>query len=119
MKRLLKSIDNCEIIINNLNFNSGTTTAFLHKRIKNSLLKMMKKLVISDINFDLPERYEPIKLIGKGTYGAVISAIDNLNKEKVAIKKLGKIDDIVSKGRIPNIESFILSRTFKDHKLLL
>ena len=55
----------------------------------------MKKLEISGINFDLPERYEPIKLIGKGTYGAVISAIDNLNKEKVAIKKLGKIDDMV------------------------
>ena len=56
----------------------------------------MKKMEINGINFDLPERYEPIKLIGKGTYGAVISAIDNLNKEKVAIKKLGKIDDMVS-----------------------
>lgn len=38
---------------------------------------MMKKLEISGINFDLNERYEPIKLIGKGTYGAVISAVDN------------------------------------------
>lgn len=56
----------------------------------------MKKLEINGINFDLPERYEPIKLIGKGTYGAVISAIDNFNKEKVAIKKLSKIEDVVS-----------------------
>ncbi len=69
----------------------------------------MKKLEINGINFDLPERYEPIKLIGKGTYGAVISAVDNASKEKekgkaissilgiiVAIKKLGKIDDMVS-----------------------
>lgn len=56
----------------------------------------MKKLEISGINFDLPERYEPIKLIGKGTYGAVVSAIDNANKEKVAIKKLSKIEDMVS-----------------------
>ncbi len=56
----------------------------------------MKKLEINGINFDLPERYEPIKLIGKGTYGAVVSAIDNLNKEKVAIKKLSKIEDMVS-----------------------
>lgn len=55
----------------------------------------MKKLEINGINFDLPERYEPIKLIGKGTYGAVVSAIDNLNKEKVAIKKLSKIEDMV------------------------
>ena len=55
----------------------------------------MKKLEINGINFDLPERYEPIKLIGKGTYGAVVSAIDNVNKEKVAIKKLAKIEDMV------------------------
>ena len=51
---------------------------------------------MNGINFDLPERYEPIKLIGKGTYGAVVSAIDNVNKEKVAIKKLSKIEDLVS-----------------------
>ena len=56
----------------------------------------MKKQEISGINFELTQRYEPIKLIGKGTYGAVISATDNLNKEKVAIKKLGKIDDMVN-----------------------
>lgn len=56
----------------------------------------MKKMEINGINFDLPERYEPIKLIGKGTYGAVVSAIDNLNKEKVAIKKLSKIEDMVN-----------------------
>jgi hypothetical protein len=37
----------------------------------------MKKMEINSINFELPERYEPIKLIGKGTYGAVVSAIDN------------------------------------------
>ena len=58
-------------------------------------IKKMKKLEINGISFDLPERYEPIKLIGKGTYGAVVSAIDNLNKEKVAIKKLAKIEDMV------------------------
>ena len=42
----------------------------------------MKKLEINGINFDLPERYEPIKLIGKGTYGAVISAIDHQSPDK-------------------------------------
>ena len=55
----------------------------------------MKKLEVSGITFDLAERYEPIKLIGKGTYGAVISATDHLTKTKVAIKKLCKIDDMV------------------------
>jgi hypothetical protein len=61
----------------------------------------MKKMEINGINFDLPERYEPIKLIGKGTYGAVVSAIDNLNKEKVAIKKLSKVEDMVSEVTLP------------------
>jgi len=55
----------------------------------------MKKLEINGINFDLPERYEPVKLIGKGTYGAVVQAIDNVTQEKVAIKKLSKIEDMV------------------------
>jgi mitogen-activated protein kinase 1/3 len=55
----------------------------------------MKKLEINGINYELPERYEPIKLIGKGTYGAVVSAVDNLTKDKVAIKKLSKIEDMV------------------------
>jgi serine/threonine protein kinase len=61
---------------------------------------VMRKLEINGIIFDLPERYEPIKLIGKGTYGAVISAIDGINKEKVAIKKLGKIDDMIDAKRV-------------------
>lgn len=81
----------------------------------------MKRLEINGINFDLPDRYEPIKLIGKGTYGAVISAVDNSTKEKgsywhsllaslyfgfiischlVAIKKLGKIDDMIDAKRV-------------------
>ncbi len=47
--------------------------------------------------FELTERYEPIKLIGKGTYGAVVSATDHLTKEKVAIKKLSKIEDMVKR----------------------
>ena len=56
----------------------------------------MKKLEIHGINFELPEKYEPIKLIGKGTYGAVCSAINKENNKKVAIKKLSKIEDLVS-----------------------
>jgi serine/threonine protein kinase len=55
-----------------------------------------RKLDFNGINFELPERYEPIKLIGKGTYGAVVSAIDHLTNEKVAIKKLAKIEDMVN-----------------------
>ncbi len=64
-----------------------------------------RKLDFNGINFELPERYEPIKIIGKGTYGAVVSATDNLTKEKVAIKKLSKIEDMVRISRfIANVE---------------
>jgi len=37
----------------------------------------MKKVEIGDQEFELPERYEAIKLIGKGTYGSVISVADH------------------------------------------
>jgi hypothetical protein len=42
----------------------------------------MKRFDINGLSFYLPERYEPIKLIGKGTYGAVISAVDSSNQDK-------------------------------------
>lgn len=41
--------------------------------------------------FELPLKYEPIKLIGKGTYGSVISATNKENGTFVAIKKLTRI----------------------------
>jgi hypothetical protein len=36
----------------------------------------MNRHVFQQIVFDLPLKYQPIKLIGKGTYGAVISAMN-------------------------------------------
>lgn len=60
------------------------------------MVEKTRKQEFNGIIFELPERYEPIKLIGKGTYGAVVSATDHLTKEKVAIKKLSKIEDMVN-----------------------
>jgi serine/threonine protein kinase len=48
------------------------------------------------IMFELPLKYETIKLIGKGTYGSVISAKNTLTGEQVSIKKLSHIEDLVS-----------------------
>lgn len=56
----------------------------------------MNRHVFQQIVFDLPLKYQPIKLIGKGTYGAVISAVNLQTKQQVAIKRLAHIDDIVS-----------------------
>ena len=48
------------------------------------------------IHFELPAKYETIKLIGKGTYGSVISAKNTETGEQVAIKKLSHVEDLVS-----------------------
>ena len=49
-----------------------------------------------DITFELPIKYQPIKLIGQGTYGAVISAQNTETGEQFAIKKISSIEDTVS-----------------------
>ena len=48
------------------------------------------------IMFELPVKYETIKLIGKGTYGSVISAKNRETDEQIAIKKLSHVEDLVS-----------------------
>lgn len=50
------------------------------------------------IMFELPVKYETIKLIGKGTYGSVISARNRETGEQIAIKKLSHVEDLVSIG---------------------
>ena len=52
------------------------------------------------MDYDLPEKYEIIKIIGKGTYGTVVSAINKETNSNVAIKKLSKIEDIIDAKRV-------------------
>lgn len=51
-------------------------------------------------SFYLPERYKFSKFVGSGTYGTVISAIDQLQNRKVAIKKLRLINDVFDAKRV-------------------
>ena len=44
--------------------------------------------VVSGTRFDVSEHYKLIKPIGHGAYGVVVSANDEKNKDKVAIKKV-------------------------------
>jgi serine/threonine protein kinase len=60
------------------------------------------------IMFELPLKYETIKLIGKGTYGSVISARHSQTGEQIAIKKLSHVEDLVGLFR------FKLSLTFAN-----
>lgn len=50
-------------------------------------------------------------MVGKGTYGAVISANNVQTKEQVAIKKLTHIEDVVSPHKLP---IFCLRLTLKE-----
>jgi len=52
-------------------------------------------------DWDLGEDYEPIKLLGRGSYGAVCSAIHKPTGTKVAIKKMdGVFEDEIDCKRI-------------------
>jgi serine/threonine protein kinase len=43
---------------------------------------------IASTTFTLERIYSDLKLIGKGSYGVVVSAVDTSTREKVAIKKI-------------------------------
>lgn len=57
--------------------------------------------------FDIGDRFEYIKTLGKGSYGIVCSAYDKKLQKKVAIKKITKLND-----------SIVLKRTLRELKLL-
>ncbi|XP_078168863.1 mitogen-activated protein kinase 4-like [Carex rostrata] len=48
---------------------------------------------MSQILFEIDTKYIPSKMIGRGAYGVVCSAINEETKEKVAIKKIANIFD--------------------------
>ena len=56
----------------------------------------MNRHLFQSVIFDLPFKYLPMKMIGKGTYGSVISATNSQTQQQCAIKRLANIEDIVS-----------------------
>lgn len=77
---------------------------------RNSILKNIKILartqhdpfLVGNTRYNLPEdKYAPIKVIGKGSYGSVISAFDKEREVKVAVKKMTDIfDDLFDARRV-------------------
>lgn len=59
-------------------------------------------------NFEIDEKYQPIKAIGKGAYGVVCSAKNAETGEKVAIKKITNAFENLVDAR----------RTLREMKLL-
>ena len=70
--------------------------------------------VVSGTRFDVAEQYKLIKPIGHGAYGVVVSANDEKNSDKVAIKKVPRaFDDLIDAKRI--LREIKLLRHF-DHE---
>jgi len=74
------------------------------------------KKVFNSISYELPVRYDPIKVLGSGTFGSVISAFDKEKNEKVAIKKLLDIEDFVDAKRA--LREIIVMKYLKHENLL-
>lgn len=51
----------------------------------------MRQQIIEGETFDIPEYYKVEKIIGRGSYGVVASALDMRTNEKVAIKKISNL----------------------------
>jgi len=66
--------------------------------------------------FNIGERYEALKFMGAGAYGAVIKALDKKTGEHVAIKKLHKIEDIIDAKRI--LRELRILRVFKHENII-
>jgi serine/threonine protein kinase len=58
--------------------------------------------------FEIDEKYQPIKAIGKGAYGVVCSAKNQVTGEKVAIKKISNAFENLTDAR----------RTLREMRLL-
>jgi mitogen-activated protein kinase 1/3 len=74
------------------------------------MMRNTQKYVIHNETFELDCRYSDVNLIGRGGYGAVISAFDCIRNEKVAIKKISHVF-----GDDRNIKA---KRTLREIKLL-
>ena len=61
-----------------------------------------------DVKFEVDVRYEPQEGIGCGSFGVVCSALDSKTGEKVAIKKIPKVFDILTMAK----------RTYREIKIL-
>jgi mitogen-activated protein kinase 7 len=61
-----------------------------------------------DVKFEVDVRYEPQESIGCGSFGVVCSALDSKTGEKVAIKKIPKVFDVLTMAK----------RTYREIKIL-
>ena len=76
---------------------------------KNSLIKEWGPIL---------DKYEPTQVLGQGSYGKVIAAIDKTTKKKVAIKKVNELfEDIVDSKRV--LREITLLRFMKNQFIVM
>jgi serine/threonine protein kinase len=67
--------------------------------------------------FEIDEKYQPIKAIGKGAYGVVCSAKDTISGEKVAIKKISNAFENLTDAR-RTLREIVLLRQLKHENIV-
>lgn len=67
--------------------NDAAKPDFVKRRVKVPLA-IIERPLMSETDFIVDARYKSFKLIGSGSYGIVVSAIDSTTNARVAIKKL-------------------------------
>ncbi len=72
------------------------------KRVK--IIKINK----SSVKFEVDSRYSPLESIGTGAYGVVCAAKDNRTGQRVAIKKIPRVFEVI----------VIAKRTYRELKIL-
>ena len=70
-------------------------------------VKIIKHQNVS-VKFEVDSRYSPLESIGTGAYGVVCAAKDNRTGQRVAIKKIPKVFDVLT----------IAKRTYRELKIL-
>lgn len=79
------------------------------------------RTIYQKANFSIPGNYEVLQVLGKGSYGTVVSAVDNSNPEygvRIAIKKITNIfhREVLLKRAIRELK---FMNYFKGHKNII
>ena len=73
--------------------------------------------VIWRTNFEIDDRYTPIRPVGKGAYGVVCSATSSTSAERVAIKKIGNAFDNLTDAR-RTLREIVLLRHLRHDNII-
>jgi mitogen-activated protein kinase 1/3 len=74
------------------------------------------KTSYAGFDFFLPNRYQPLELLGFGSFGAVIEANDTLKNRQIAIKKISNTSEDVELKKI--LREIIILKNLKHENII-